>query len=135
MKKNVTAHIECNGSGFYSIYVEHGDLPFNFFGDGETEQAAREDFMAVYEAMRADYKERTGKEVDATFSFVKDMSAVLQECKEYISFAYLAQLTGISKAMLSQYACGTRRPKPAQRERIVSGIHQIGQACMQVGVC
>ncbi len=62
------------------------------------------------------------------------MSAVLQECKEYISFAYLSQLTGISKAMLSQYACGTRRPKPAQRDRIVGGIHQIGQTCMQVGV-
>ena len=76
MKKNVKAHIECNGSGFYSIYVEHGDLPFNFFGDGETEQAAREDFMAVYEAMREDYKERTGVDVQAEFSFVKDMSTV-----------------------------------------------------------
>lgn len=135
MKKEVTAHIECNSTGFYSIYVEHGDLPFNFFGDGETEQEAKDDFMAVYEAMRKDYKERTGKDVEASFSFVKDMSAVLQECKEYISFAYLAQLTGISKAMLSQYACGTRRPKSAQRERIVGGIHQIGQTCMQVGVC
>lgn len=135
MKKKVNAHVECNGAGFYSIYVEHGDLPFNFFGDGETEQAAKEDFLAVYEAMREDYKARTGEDVQAEFSFVKDMSAVLHECKEYISFAYLAQITGISKAMLSQYACGTRRPKPAQREKIVDGIHQIGQTCMQIGVC
>ena len=135
MKKEVTAHIECNGSGFYSIYVEHGDLPFNFFGDGATEQLAREDFMAVYEAMREDYKERTGEDVEATFTFVKDISAVLQECKAYISFAYLAQITGISKVMLSQYACGTRKPKAAQRERIVGGIHQIGRTCMQIGMC
>ena len=135
MKKDVIAHIECNGSGFYSIYVEHDDLPFNFFGDGETEQAAKDDFLAVYEAMREDYKERTDEDVEVSFTFVKDMSAVLQECKEYISFAYLSQLTGISKAMLSQYACGTRKPKPAQREKIVGGIHQIGQTCLQVGVC
>ena len=91
--------------------------------------------MAVFDAMRAAHKERTGEDVEAAFTFVKDMSAVLQECKEYISFAYLAQITGISKAMLSQYACGTRHPKPAQRAKIVGGIHQIGQTCMQVGAC
>ena len=103
-------------------------------GSAQVVAEAKQDFLAVFDAMRADYKERTGEDVDATFTFVKDMSAVLQECKNYISFAYLAQITGVSKAMLSQYACGTRKPRPAQRERIVGGIHQIGRTCMEVGV-
>ena len=134
MTKNYEAHVESNGANWYSVYCNE-EFPFGVFGEGATVEEAERDFLAVFNEMRENYKVRTGKEVEATFTFVKDMSAVLQECKEYISFAYLAQLTGISKAMLSQYACGTRRPKPAQRERIVGGIHQIGQTCMQVGVC
>ena len=133
MTKNYEAHVESNGANWYSVYCNE-EFPFGVFGEGATIEEAERDFLAVFNEMRENYKVRTGKEVEATFSFVKDMSAVLQDCKEYISFAYLAQLTGISKAMLSQYACGTRRPKPAQRERIVGGIHQIGQTCMQVGV-
>ena len=134
MAKNYEAHVESNGANWYSVYCNE-EFPFGVFGEGATVEEAERDFLAVFNEMRENYKVRTGKDVEATFSFVKDMSAVLQECKEYISFAYLSQLTGISKAMLSQYACGTRRPKPAQRERIVGGIHQIGQTCMQVGVC
>ena len=134
MAKNYEAHVESNGANWYSVYCNE-EFPFGVFGEGATVEEAERDFLAVFNEMRENYKVRTGKDVEASFSFVKDMSAVLQECKEYISFAYLAQLTGISKAMLSQYACGTRRPKPAQRERIVGGIHQIGQTCMQVGVC
>ncbi len=133
MTKHYEAHVESNGAGWFSVYCNE-EFPFGVFGEGATIEEAERDFLAVFEGMRANYKERTGKDVEATFSFVKDMSAVLQECKEYISFAYLSQLTGISKAMLSQYACGTRKPKLAQRERIVCGIHKIGQTCMQVGV-
>ena len=133
MKKTYEAHVESNGAGWYSVYCNE-EFPFGVIGEGATVEEAEQDFLAVFDAMRADYKERTGEEVDATFTFVKDMSAVLQECKNYISFAYLAQITGVSKAMLSQYACGTRKPRPAQRERIVGGIHQIGRTCMEVGV-
>ena len=133
MTKNYEAHVESNGANWYSVYCNE-EFPFGVFGEGATIEDAERDFLAVFNEMRENYKARTGKNVEATFSFVKDMSAVLQECKEYISFAYLAQLTGISKTMLSQYACGTRKPKPAQRQRIVGGIHQIGQTCMQVGM-
>ena len=132
--KEFEAHVESNGAGWYSVYC-NDEFPFGLIGEGASVEEAERDFLAVFDAMRIAHKERTGEDVEATFIFVKDMSAVLQECKEYISFAYLAQITGISKAMLSQYACGTRHPKPAQRAKIVGGIHQIGQTCMQVGAC
>ena len=131
--KKCEAHVESNGAGWYSVYCNE-NFPFGVLGEGATIEEAERDFLATFDAFRAEHKERTGEEVNATFTFVKDMSAILQECKAFISFAYLSQITGISKAMLSQYACGTRKPKPAQREKIVSGIHQIGQNCLQVGV-
>ncbi len=131
--KKCEAHVESNGAGWYSVYCNE-NFPFGVLGEGATIEEAERDFLAVFNEMRTNYKERTGENVEATFTFVKDISAVLQECKAYISLAYLAQITGISKVMLSQYACGTRKPKAAQRERIVGGIHQIGQTCLQIGV-
>lgn len=132
MKKQYEAHVESNGANWFSVYCNE-ELPFGVMGEGATIVEAERDFMNVYEAMRASHKERTGEDVNVEFTFVKDMSAILQECKEFISFAYLAQITGVSKAMLSQYACGTRRPKVAQQEKIFGGIRQIGKICMQVG--
>ena len=103
MAKNYEAHVESNGANWYSVYCNE-EFPFGVFGEGATIEEAERDFLAVFNEMRENYKVRTGKEVEATFSFVKDMSAVLQECKEYISFAYLSQLTGISKAIIERIA-------------------------------
>lgn len=129
MAKIYQAHIEANGQGYYSVYVNE-PFPFGVFGEGSSAAEAKEDFIAVFDAMRTKHKERTGEEVEASFEFVYDISAILQECKTYLSFAGLSEVTGISKAMLSQYACGTRKPKAAMRARIIEGIHQIGNACM-----
>lgn len=132
MKKNVVAHIESNGSGLFSIYVESGNMPFFFYGEGRTIDEAKKDFYGVYNEAREDYVSETGNDISAEFEFVYDMSAILQECKNYVSFAYLAKVTGINKWMLSQYACGIRKPKPAQRERIINGIHTIGNQCLAI---
>ena len=126
------AHIESNGKGYYSIYVDE-EFPFGFFGEGYSVEEAKENFLKTFDGFRNKHKERTGEYVEASFEFVYDMSAILQECKSFISFAGLAKVTGISKAMLSQYACGNRKPKEQMRKRIIDGIHEIGAACMSVG--
>ncbi len=131
MKTQYQAHIESNGNGFFSVYT-NANLPFGIIGEGYTAEEAKADFVAVFNEMAKHHKERTGETVEAEFTFVKDISAILQECKSYISLAWLAKITGINKAQLSQYACGTRHPKPAQREKIISGIHNIGNACLSV---
>ena len=129
MAKTYQAHIEANGQGIYNIYVNE-KFPFGFYGEGKSIEEAQKDFIAVFNGMREKHKERTGEIVDASFSYVYDMSAILQSCKNYISFAGLSEITGISKSMLSQYACGMRKPKPGMRDRIITGIHQIGSTCM-----
>ncbi len=131
MKKTYQAHIEANGQGYYSVYVNE-EFPFGVIGEGRSQDEAKKDFLAVFEAMSNKHYERTGEKVEAQFEFVADISAILQECKMYISFAGLAERTGISKAMLSQYACGLRKPKADNRMRIIEGIHQIGHSCMAI---
>ena len=128
----IIAHIESNGKGLYSVYTDY-EFPFGVFGEGTSVIDARNDFLTVFAEMSKANKERTGETVSAEFEFVYDMSAILQECKQYISFAWLAKTTGINKTLLSQYACGTRKPRPAQREKILMGIHKIGEECLAVG--
>ena len=129
-KRLATAHIECNSTGYFSVYT-NDEFPFGFFGEGATVESAKKDFLATFEAFRADHKESTGEEIDAEFTFVYDMSAVLQIYKDIINMRALADTTGISKVMLSQYARGIRHPKPAQRQRIIDGIHEMGRRCLE----
>lgn len=110
-KRLIKAHIECNSSGFFTVY-HNEDLPFGFFGEGHSAEEAKQDFLDCYEAMKQDHKERTGEDVDVEFHFVYDASAFLQHYKGILTLAGLSLVIGINKAQLSQYVCGRRHPSP-----------------------
>lgn len=132
-KMQVTAHIECNKQGFYSVYTEE-DLPFGLLGEGKTVEEAKDDFLAVYAAMRSAHLSRTGQDIDLDITFTLDASAFLQYYKGIFTLAGLSRLTGIHKAQLSQYVCGTRRPSPKTSERIRLSVHQLADELKQTFV-
>lgn len=124
--KEIEAHIESNGQGMYSVYVEE-NLPFGLLGEGTTIEEAKADFIAVYEEMREAHKARAGEEVSYKFRFVIDMSAFLANYKYILSLAGLSKLTGINKAQLSQYVCGTRRPSLKTQDKIKRALAGLGK--------
>ena len=126
MKKTIIAHIECGTDGRYSVY-QNEDLPFGFFGEGKSVKEAKEDFLAVFEAMRQDHLERTGENVEVEFEFVYDASAFLQYYKGLLTLAGLSRMTGINKGQLSQYVTGRRHPSPKTQERIKVSVQQFAQ--------
>lgn len=125
-KRHLTAHVECNNNGFYTVYLIE-DLPFGCFGEGFSAKEAKEDFLRVFEGMRLRHLERTGENVEADFSFVYDASAFLQEYKGLLTLAGMARMTGINKAQLSQYVCGRRHPSPKTQERIKESVLQFAE--------
>lgn len=129
-EKEVTAHIESNGKGFFSVYVEE-DLPYSIIGDGFSVDEAKEDFLAVYEASRRDYRKTSGKDEAFSFKFVMDASAFLQQYKGILSLSGLSKLTGINKAQLSQYVCGKRNPSPKTQEKIKKAVTDFAQELSQ----
>lgn len=131
--KEIEAHIESNGQGMYSVYVEE-NLPFGLIGEGFSIEEAKADFMAVYEGMREAHKKRTGEEVSYKFRFVTDMSAFLANYKYILSLAGLSKLTGVNKAQLSQYVCGTRRPSLKTQDKIKRAIAGLGKELMAVSL-
>ena len=129
-KKIITAHIECNNHGFYTVY-HNEDLPFGFFGEGYSVKEAVNDFIATYEGFRQDHLETTGEDVQVEFRFVYDASAFLQHYKGILTLAGLSKMTGINKAQLSQYVCGRRHPSPKTQERIKMSVLQFAQELTQ----
>lgn len=118
----IKAYIECNKTGWYSVYIDGIQLPFGVLGEGNTAEEAKQDFLAVYQAMRQDHYEATGQNVEVEFEFVLDASAFLQQYKGIISITGLSHITGINKVQLSQYVCGRRHPSAKTQEKIKQSV-------------
>ena len=79
------------------------------------------------EAMRAD-----GDEIpivlqgDYELEFELNTQAVLQYFSGILTRSALSRVTGINERLLGHYATGHRNPRPAQRQKIIDGIHKIG---------
>ncbi len=61
-----------------------------------------------------------------------DASAVLKNAQNYTTLSAISRKTGINERLLYQYANDMKRPRPAQRERIMSGIRSIGRELMSM---
>lgn len=57
----------------------------------------------------------------------KNTAAILRSIEQYASLAAISRVTGINQNLLSHYANGIKKPRPQQRQRIIDGIHTIGQ--------
>lgn len=64
--------------------------------------------------------------------YILDVSALLRSVEPYTTMAALSRATGINQKQLSHYASSLKIPRPAQRDKIVAGIHSIGQAFLAV---
>ena len=51
-----------------------------------------------------------------------------------INAKFLAEKIGMNATLLSQYVSGTKKPSPKQTEKILSGIHQIGQEPLEINL-
>ena len=70
---------------------------------------------------------------DYTFDYnYVDVASLLHACEPYAKMAALSRVTGINQRLLYHYANGLRNPRPAQRQRIVDGVHEIGRELLSV---
>lgn len=73
--------------------------------------------------------------VDGEYEFqynLLDVATVLRAYEPYVSLAAISRATGINQHLLSHYANGLKHPRPQQRQRIVDGIHKIGNELLAI---
>lgn len=99
------------------------------------QRVAKETLDFHVEGMLEDGDEVPQWLVDGDYEFeynYLDVATMLRVCEAYASLAAISRATGINQNQLSHYATGLKRPRPAQRKRIVDGIHHIGEKLMAV---
>lgn len=105
---------------------------------GKTLEELKKNFKEAFdfhlEGMREDGDEipAWASEGACEFEWQLNAAALIRACEPYTSLAAIARASGINEQQLSHYANGVKIPRPQQRERIVAGLHKIGQAFMQV---
>jgi predicted RNase H-like HicB family nuclease len=80
-------------------------------------EAMRVDNEEIPEALQGDYE----------LEFELNTQALLHYFEGILTRSALARVTGINEHQLGHYATGHRNPRPAQRMKIIEGIHQIGR--------
>ena len=63
---------------------------------------------------------------DYEFEYKLDVSALLHSLDGIVTRSAIARFTGINERQLGHYASGFRKPRPEQAQKIISGIHKIG---------
>lgn len=61
-----------------------------------------------------------------------DTSTLLHACTDDLTLSAISRATGINQRQLSHYVNGVKTPRPAQRQRIIDGIHTIGRRLLAV---
>lgn len=117
-KKKIIMIVEKTDTGF-SAYSE--DYPIFTTGQSIPELINR-----AYEASEFYLEEENVKIELSDIKFEIDFKQFFKYYK-LINAKFLAEKIGMNPTLLSQYVSGTKKPSARQSERILSGIHQIGQ--------
>lgn len=60
------------------------------------------------------------------------VSALLRQAETFTTLTVISHFTGINQMLLSHYANSVKKPREAQRERIVNGLYEIGRQALAV---
>ena len=60
-------------------------------------------------------------------NYVLEASALIHSLDGILTRSAIARVSGINEKLIGHYASGYRKPRPKQREKIVSGIHSISR--------
>lgn len=69
---------------------------------------------------------------DYTIVYTLSAAALLRDAESFTTMAAISRATGINQKLLSHYANALKIPRPAQRQRIVDGLHSIGRQFLAI---
>ena len=69
---------------------------------------------------------------DYVIVYTLSAAALLRDAESFTTMAAISRATGINQKLLSHYANALKIPRPAQRQRIVDGLHKIGRQFLAV---
>ncbi len=124
VKKKIKIIVEKTGTGF-SAYSEE----YPIFTTGRT---VPELINNSYEATQLYFEEKY-EIIHEDLKFEIDFVQFFQFYK-VLNSKFLAEKIGMNPTLLSQYVQGRKKPSDNQTEKILTGIHQIGQELAEMNL-
>ena len=118
LKKKIRMIVEKTNTGF-SAYSDK----YSIFTTGKT---ILELVNNAYEVATLCFEENNIEFVHENLQFEIDFKQLFQYYK-VLNSKFLAEKINMNPALLSQYVQGDKKPSQKQTEKILTGIHQIGQ--------
>jgi predicted RNase H-like HicB family nuclease len=125
LKKRIKATVEKTDTGFsayaneYSVYT--------------TGQTITELLNNMVEALNLHFEDDDLEVSSDNIKFEIDLQQFFQYYR-VINAKFLAQRIGMNETLLSQYVQGRKKPSVKQTEKILEGIHQIGQELTDISL-
>lgn len=124
-KKKIGIIVEKTDTGF-SAYSE----VYPIFTTGKTISDLLDN---AYEATNLYFEDDKIKIARASLKFEIDFKQFFQYYK-VLNSKFLADKIGMNPTLLSQYVQGHKKPSDSQTEKILLGIHQIGQELSEINL-
>jgi predicted RNase H-like HicB family nuclease len=119
------------------MIVEKTDTGFSAFSEDypiyTTGRTIPELIDNALEATNLFFEEENIRIAQENFKFEIDFKQFFQYYK-VINAKFLAAKIGMNPTLLSQYVQGRKKPSDAQMEKILLGIHQIGQELSEINL-
>ena len=124
-KKKITLIVEKTDTGF-SAYAEN----YPIYTTGKT---IPELINNAFDACSFYFEEQSLKLTHENIKFEIDFKQFFQYYK-VLNSRFLAKKIGMNPTLLSQYVQGHKKPSEKQTEKILMGIHQIGQELSEINL-
>ena len=130
-KIHVTLEMGKDGYG-----VSFEEIP-NVFGFGETIEIAKKDAKAsldFYLECLAKKHRRVPEILQGEYELIYefDIESLLKYIEGTVTKTALAKASGINATQLSHYSSGLKKPRKEQRDKIIEGLHKIGDSLLSV---
>ena len=109
----------------------------NIFGFGENLETAKADAYKVIEYYM-DILNKNGETIPEILQngyeldFEFDIESLLKHIEGIVTKTALAKASGINPIQLSHYSSGLKKPRKEQKEKIINGLHKLGQELLSV---
>ena len=122
------------GKDGYGVWFK--ELP-HVFGFGNSVEAAKIDAKAALDGYivalnrcNQPIPEILKDEYELVYQF--DVEALLKYIDGTVTKTALAKASGINPTQLSHYSSGLKKPRKQQREKIITGLHKLGNDLLSV---
>jgi predicted RNase H-like HicB family nuclease len=117
--------VEKTDSGFSAFAVD-----YPIYTTGKT---ISDLFQNAFEAASLCFEDENISIVQEDLKFEIDFQQFFQYYK-VLNASFLAEKIGMNPTLLSQYVQGRKKPSESQTEKILAGIHQIGQELSEINL-